>query len=67
VRAGELGDQVRAVLRSVALLAVALAAIQHQRGALYPHGDRDADDEAQASSARLARRAGMPADRVLGR
>jgi hypothetical protein len=57
----------RAVLWSVTLLAAALAAIQHQRGTRYRRGDREADDEAQASSARLARRAGMPADRVLGR
>ena len=68
MRAGELGDQVRAVLRSYTLLAAALAAIHHhQRGTQYPRGDRDADDEAKPSSARLARRAGVPADRVLGR
>jgi hypothetical protein len=30
MRAGELGDQVGAVLRSVTLLAAPLAAIQHQ-------------------------------------
>ena len=64
MRAGELGDQVRAVLRSYTLLA---AIHHHQRGTQYPRGDRDADDEAKPSSARLARRAGVPADRVLGR
>jgi hypothetical protein len=67
MRAGELGDQVCAVLRSCTLLAAALAAIHHQRGTRYRRRDRDADDEAQPSSARLARRGGMPADRVLGR
>jgi hypothetical protein len=34
MRAGELGDQVRAVLRSVMLLAAALAAIHDQRHAV---------------------------------